>query len=41
LEEAREITAEFIRPYNEQWMLERFAYRSPLETRQSFAEVAA
>jgi transposase InsO family protein len=41
LEEAREIIGEFIRQYNESWMLERFEYRSPLEIRQSFAEVAA
>jgi transposase InsO family protein len=33
LEEAREIIGEFIRRYNEQWMLERFEYRSPLEIR--------
>ena len=41
LEEAREIIGEFIKRYNEEWMLERFEYRSPLEIRHSFAEVAA
>ena len=41
LDEAREIIGEFIRLYNEQWMLERFEYRSPLEIRQSFAQAAA
>jgi putative transposase len=41
LEEAREIIGEFISRYNKEWMLERFEYRSPLEIRKSFAEVAA
>jgi transposase InsO family protein len=41
LEEAREIIGEFIRRYNEAWMLERFAYRSPLEVRRSFARQVA
>jgi transposase InsO family protein len=41
LEEAREIIGEFIRRYNEEWMLERFEYRSPLEVRRSFARQVA
>ena len=40
LEEAREIIGEFIGQYNEQWLLERFGYRSSKEIRESFAQVA-
>jgi transposase InsO family protein len=41
LEEAREVIGEFIRRYNEDWLLERFGYRSPLAIRESFAQMAA
>ena len=41
LEEAREIIGEFIQRYNEEWILERFGYRTPKEVRLSFAAAAA
>ena len=41
LVEAQEIIGEFIRQYDEQWLLERFGHRPPTEIRESFAQVAA
>jgi putative transposase len=41
LEAARQIIGEFIRRYNEEWILERFAYRTPAAVRRSFLKRAA
>jgi transposase InsO family protein len=41
LEEARQIIGEFIRRYNEEWILERFDYWTPTTVRRSFLERAA
>ena len=35
LEEARRVIAEFVQRYNEQWILERHAYRTPAQVRQA------
>ena len=41
LEEARQIIGAFIRRYNAEWILERFAYRTPAAVRRSFLKRAA
>ena len=35
MEEARRVIAEFVPRYNEQWILERHAYRTPAQVRQA------
>jgi len=41
LEEVRQIIGDFIRRYNEEWILERFEYRTPAAVRRSFLNRAA
>lgn len=40
LEEARSAIGDFVRRYNEEWILERHAYRTPTQVRQAF-QIAA
>ena len=35
LEEARRVIGEFVPRYNEEWILERHAYRTPAQVRQA------
>ena len=35
LEQARQVIDEFVRRYNEQWILERHAYQTPAQVRQA------
>ncbi len=41
LEQAREIIGAFIRRYNEEWILERHGYRTPVDVRRNPLEEAA
>jgi transposase InsO family protein len=41
LEHARKVIGEFVRRYNEEWLLERHGYMTPTEARQQLMKVAA
>jgi putative transposase len=41
LEHARQVLAEFIGRYNQEWILERHGYMTPAEVRESFVQRAA
>jgi len=40
LEEARTVIGDFVRRYNEEWILERHAYQTPAQVRQAFKMAA-